>query len=132
MATSRKPHKDLRTPTGPPDAYVQLSFHLPKFYLRVLDGEAAFLRIRRAQVLEQLVSRKMGRVRLERSPSAPKYKVQPNELRDVARYLWHCRKDVKAELDQLREKLGNIPARDWVILALNEWIGFPGGTIERE
>ena len=124
--------KNLKTPLSPSDGYIQLSFQLPKFYLRVLDGEAAFLWQRRSQILELLVVRKLGRLKMERSPSAPKYKVQQNELHEVSRYIWHCRKEVKAGLDRLREQMGNVPPRSWVILALNEWIGLPSGTIELE
>jgi hypothetical protein len=29
--------------------------------------------------------------------------------------------------DELRERIGNVPPRAWVILALNEWIGLPAG-----
>jgi hypothetical protein len=113
---------------GPGDPYVQLSIHLPKFHLRVLDGEAAFLGQHRAQFLELLVLRKVGLLRVERALSAPKYEVKGNELHEVVRYIWHCRRELKVHLDRLRERMGNVPPRSWVILALNEWIGLPAGV----
>ncbi len=126
---SRKPRRTQHTGGGPgTDAYVQLSLHLPKFYLRVLDGEATFLGQRRAQILELLVLRKVGLLRVERAPSAARYEVKGNELHEVERYIWHCRRELKAHLDRLRERMGNVPPRAWVILALNEWIGLPAGV----
>jgi len=96
--------------------------------MRVLDGEAAFLGQRRAQVLELLVLRKVGLLGVERAPCAPRYEVEGNELHEVERYIWHCRGEIKAHLDRLRERMGNVPPRAWVILALNEWIGLPAGV----
>lgn len=114
-----------------PDAYVQMAFHLPKFYLRVLDGEAAYLGgQRRSQVLELLVLRKAGLIRAERSSSAPKYQVGRGELDDLVRYIWHCRHEIKEHLDRLRERMGRLPPRAWVMLALNEWIGLPAGMAD--
>jgi hypothetical protein len=113
---------------GASDLYVQMAFHLPKFYLRVLDGEAAYLAgQRRAQILELLVLRKAGLLRVERSPSAPRYQIRRGELDELERYLWHCRREVKEHLDRLLERMGKIPPRAWVMLALNEWIGMPAG-----
>jgi len=108
--------------------YVQLSFQLPAFYVRVLDGEAELLSQRRSTLLEFLVLRKSGVVGFERSPQAPRYRVDRRELYELKRYVWHCRLDIKERLDQLRERMGNIPPRSWVILALNEWIGLPAGV----
>ena len=122
------PFASRATPHGPDKEYRQIGFALPKFYLRVLDGEAAFLGQRRSQVLELLVLRKAGRLVVERSPHAPKYRVEGDELHEVERYLWHCRTEIKEHLDRLRERMGNIPPRTWVTLALNEWIGLPSGV----
>ena len=116
---------DLRASAHP---YVQLSFQLAAFYVRVLDGEAELLSQRRSTLLEFLVLRKTGDVIFERSPRAAKYRVAPGELHEVQRYVWHCRLDIKERLDRLRERMGNIPPRSWVILALNEWIGLPAGV----
>jgi hypothetical protein len=44
------------------------------------------------------------------------------------RFVWHCRPEIKEHLDRLRERMGTIPPRSWVILALNEWIGLPAGV----
>jgi hypothetical protein len=124
---------DLDGPTGEElrssnQPYVQLSFQLPAFYLRVLDGEAELLSQRRSTLLELLVLRKSGGILVERSPSAPKYRLDRRELHQLKRYVWHCRPDIKERLDRLRERMGNIPPRSWVILALNEWIGLPAGV----
>jgi hypothetical protein len=124
---------DLDGPTGEElrssnQPYVQLSFQLPAFYLRVLDGEAELLSQRRSTLLELLVLRKSGGILVERSPSAPKYRLDRRELHELKRYVWHCRPDIKERLDRLRERMGNIPPRSWVILALNEWIGLPAGV----
>jgi len=131
MAPSPKrpsPLDNRHTPHGPDKEYRQIGFALPRFYLRVLDGEAAFLGQRRSQVLEMLVLRKAGLLRVERVPSAPKYRVGRDELREVERYIWHCRTEIKDHLDRMRERMGNLPPRAWVILALNEWIGLPSGV----
>jgi len=136
MARRPKGHEDemqLDAPTGielrsSRQPYVQLSFQLPAFYVRVLDGEADLLSQRRSTLLELLVLRKSGVVGFERSPQAPRYRVDRRELHELKRYVWHCRRDIKERLDELRERMGNIPPRSWVILALNEWIGLPAGV----
>lgn len=108
--------------------YAQIAFQLPKFYLRILDSEAERLgRMRRSQLLELLVLRKTGLCRFERTGTVT-YKAGRNEVDEVERYIWHCRTEIKDELDTLRARMGNIPPRSWVILALNEWIGLPSGT----
>ena len=125
-SASRPPNRT--PPLGGPGAYTQLAFQLPRFYLHVLDQEAAFLgNQRRSQVLELLVLRKAGLLRAERAPGAPKYHPTRRDLEEVDRYIWHCRPEIKEHLDQLRARMGNIPPRSWVILALNEWIGLPSG-----
>ena len=116
------------TPPPSDKGYTQLSFQLPRFYLRVLDGEAAFLGQRRSQLLELLVLRKVGLLTVERSPSAPKYKPNRRELQEVDRFVWHLRPEIKAHLTRLRERLGNLPPKNWVILAINEWVGLPSGV----
>ncbi len=111
-----------------PADYVQVAFQLPKFYLRVLDSEAESLgRMRRSQLLELLVLRKAGLCKFERVLTA-KYRPEPDELEELGRYIWHCRVEIKTLLDRLRTRLGNLPPRSWVVLALNEWIGLPGGV----
>jgi hypothetical protein len=117
-----------KTPNGPDKEYRQIGIALPRFYLRVLVGEAAFIGMRRSQILELLVLRKAGLLRVERAPSAPRYRVERKELEEVERYLWHCRTEIKEHLDRMRERMGNLPPRAWVILALNEWIGLPSGV----
>jgi hypothetical protein len=110
-----------------------MALHLPKFYIRVLDGEAAHLcGQRRSQVLELLVLKKAGILRVERGLSAPKYHVRRGELDDLERYIWHCRHPIKEHLDRLRERMGRLPPRSWVMLALNEWIGMPSGMGDLE
>ena len=52
------------TPPPSEKGYTQLSFALPKYYVDVLDKEAAFLGQRRSQLLEMLVLRKLGRFTL--------------------------------------------------------------------
>ena len=130
MTEPKNPSDRKAAPIAPPvDGYYQIGMMLPKFYLRVLDEEGAYLGgMRRSQILDLLVLRKAGRLRLERSPAAPKYRVGPEEMEELERYLWHCRVEIKALLDRLRERTGNILARPWVILALNEWIGLPAGV----
>lgn len=129
MSPPRSPFESKSTPVGSEkDAYFQIGVQLPKFYLRVLDGEGAYLAdMRRSQVLELLVLRKAGRLRIERSPHAPEYRAAPGELEALDRYLRHCRREIKALLDLLRERMGGIPPRSWIILAVNEWIGLPAG-----
>jgi len=129
MSERRNPFESKTTPLGTEkDGYVQIGVQLPKFYLRVLDGEGEYLGgMRRSQVLELLVLRKAGRLRVERSTHAPEYRPAPGELDDLDRYLWHSRREIKVILDLLRERMGGIPPRSWIILALNEWIGLPAG-----
>src|SRR5215475_6085142 len=130
MTETRNPSGRKVTPVAPPgDGYYQIGMMLPKFYLRVLDEEGAYLGgMRRSPILDLLVLRKAGRLRLERSSGAPKYRVEPGEIEELERYLWHCRVEIKELFDRLRERTGNILARPWVILALNEWIGLPAGV----
>ena len=47
------------TPAPSEKGYTQLSFALPKYYIDVLDKEAAYLSQRRSQLLEMLVLRKL-------------------------------------------------------------------------
>src|SRR5687767_348471 len=119
----RKDERSRHTPAPTEKGYTQLSFHLPKFYLRVLDSEAAFVNQRRSQLLELLVLRKVGLLTVERSPSAPKYQPAKRELHEVDRFVWHLRPEIKDHLTRLRERMGNLPPKTWVVLALNEWIG---------
>src|SRR5687768_6396264 len=128
MAPTKRPDPFGSKTQGPDKEYRQIGIALPRFYLRVLDTEAAFVGMRRSQILELLVLRKAGLLRVERSPSAPKYRVQRKELEEVERYLWHCRTEIKDHLDRMREQMGNLPPRAWVTLALNEWIGLPSGV----
>ena len=117
------------TPVRPePGGYVQVAFQLSKFYLRVLDSEAEYLgRMRRSQLLELLVLRKAGLCKFERM-STVKYRAEPNEIDELERYIWHCRTEIKTLLDGLRARMGNVPPRSWVVLAVNEWIGLPSGV----
>jgi len=127
----QRPRKDQgrgATPAPSEKGYTQLSFLLPRFYLRVLDGEAAFLGQRRSQLLELLVLRKVGLLTVERSPSAPTYKAARRELDEADRFVWHLRPEIKAHLTRLRERMGNLPPKTWVVLALNDWIGLPAGV----
>jgi len=110
------------------EPYIQLSFQLPAFYVRVLDGEAMHLGQRRSTLLEFLVLRKSGMCVFERAPSAPKYRRERGDLDVTKRFVWHVRPEIKERLDRLRERMGNLPPRTWVILALNEWIGLPSGV----
>src|SRR6266545_4412891 len=108
--------------------YAQIAFQLSKFYLRVLDSEAEYLgRMRRSQLLELLVLRKAGLCKFERT-STVNYSAEPNEIDELERYIWHCRTEIKNLLDGLRARMGNVPPRSWVVLALNEWIGLPSGV----
>lgn len=118
------------TPAPTEKGYAQVALLLPAFYIRVLDGEAAFLGQRRSQILELLVLRKLGLLVVERAPSAPKYTVKSGELDKQDRFVWHCRGDVKKQFDELRRRMGNIPPKTWITLALNEWIGLPSGMSE--
>jgi len=129
-ARSRRRESHHAEPPPPPvePDYVQVAFQLPKFYLRVLDNEAEFLgRMRRSVFLELLVLRKAGLCKFERV-ATQKYGPEAGELEELERYLWHCRIEIKRLLDGLRARLGNLPPRSWVVLALNEWIGLPGGV----
>ena len=114
MTEPKNPSGRKVTPVGPPGDYYQIGMMLPKFYLRVLDEEGVFLGgMRRSHILDLLVLRKAGRLRIERSPAAPKYRVEPGEIEELERYLWHCRVEIKALFDRLRERTGNILARPW-------------------
>ena len=46
------------------------------------------------------------------------------------RFVWHCRNEIKALMDEQRKRMGNIPPRTWAILAINEWIGLPSGMAD--
>lgn len=130
MAQAPKHPKPVNraTPAPTEKGYTQLSFLLPRFYLRVLDGEADFLSQRRSQILEFLVLRKVGLLTVARSTQAPTYKPSRTELDEVDRFVWHLRPEIKAHLDGLRARMGNLPPKTWVVLALNEWIGLPSGV----
>ncbi len=94
----------------------------------MLDSEAEYLgRMRRSQLLELLVLRKAGLCTFERTSTA-KYRADPDEIDTLERYIWHCRTEIKTHLDTLRARVGNVPPRSWVVLALNEWIGLPSGV----
>jgi hypothetical protein len=117
------------TPPPTEKGYSQLSFALPRFYLDVLDRESAFLGQRRSQLLEMLVLRKLGKFHLERSPSAPSHKPPTRKDLDATdRFVWHVRAEIKKQFDELRLRMGGIPSKTWIILALNEWIGLPSGV----
>ena len=51
--------------------YIQIGLTLPRFYLDVLESDANFLGIRRAQVLEFILLRKLGLITATRVPGAP-------------------------------------------------------------
>src|SRR5687767_13946909 len=106
------------TPPPSEKGYTQYSFQLPRYYLDVLEKEAAYLSHRRSPFLELLVLRKLGRFSLERSPSAPKHKPPKREdLVDQDRFVWHMRPEIKVMFDNLRLKMGDIPPKSWIILA---------------
>jgi len=107
--------------------YVQVALALPRFHLRVLESEGKFIGKRRSEVLEFLVQRKAGILDVNRSASAPKYEPDPKELATSERFIWHCPAEVKKRFDELRMAMGNIGAREWVIFAINEWIGLKAG-----
>lgn len=99
--------------------------HLPLPTLRILDGEAACYGWSRSQFLEALVWHKYGQgLRLERLPAAPKYRFKSEEWLHSERWIWYCRWETKERLDEMRLGMGNIKPAPWVVLALNEWIGF--------
>src|SRR5262245_33298104 len=108
---------------------VQIAFTLPRFYLDALDREAALLGKKRGDVLRMLLDRKLGKYLRERSPSAPKVKPpKAAELEDGERYIWYLDQDEKRQFDALRNKMGGILPRAWIVLALNEWFGLPSGV----
>ena len=113
-----------KTPTPSERGYIQVQLAFPTVYQDILDKEAELLGIRRAQFLEYLVRRKDGSFPLTRPATGPTYKI-PRDLGEPSRYIWHCRDEVKARFDELRQRLGNIPPTNWFILALNEWLGMP-------
>ena len=53
--------------------------------------------------------------------------MEAGELDETEQYLWYCRDAMRTHLDALRKKMGNIAPTNFVILALNEWIGLPSG-----
>jgi len=118
------------TPVPTEKGYTQVALALPAFYIRVLDGEADFLGQRRSQILELLLLRKLGLLVVERAASAPKYAIKAGELDQLDRFVWHCKADVKKQFDALRLRMGNIPPKTWIVLALNEWIGLPSGMAD--
>ena len=86
MSSPRNPFDSKLTPQGG-DGYFQIGMQLPRFYLRVLDEEGTYLAgMRRSQVLELLVLRKAGRLRVDRSPSAPRYRVASGEMDELVRF----------------------------------------------
>ena len=125
-SAARVPRKSpmAKTPTPSERGFIQVQLNFPSAYQDILDAEAALLQIKRSQFLEFLVRRKDGTFPLSRPSSGPTHKI-PEDLGESSRYIWHCHKDVKDRLDELRLRLGNIPPTNWFILALNEWLGLP-------
>lgn len=109
--------------------YTQLSFALPRYYIDLLDREAEFLVLRRSQLLEMLILRKLGKMVLERAASAPKHAPPKREdLEATDRFVWHIRAEIKDLFDELRLRMGGISSKEWIRLALNEWVGLPSGV----
>jgi hypothetical protein len=128
---AKRPGPMRATPPPSERGYTQLSFALPKFYIDVLDKEAAYLGQRRSQLLEMLVLRKLGRFTLERSPSAPRHKPPKKaDLEATDRFVWHIRAEIKGMFDELRLRMGGISSKAWITLALNDWIGLPSGIAD--
>jgi len=124
----RPPGSSAKNTPRPNDrGFTSIRLTLPRFYMRVLDGDAAFLGQRRSEFLDLMIQRKAGLLKAERSSRAPKYKMEAGELDETEQYLWYCRDAMRTHLDALRKKMGNIAPTNFVILALNEWIGLPSG-----
>src|SRR5262249_49321819 len=94
MTMARPTRRSSRLTNLDPSArskYAQITVQLPKFHLRVLNTESVWLgHMRRSQLLELLVLRKAGRIRVERVASARQYRVERGELESKQRYVWHC------------------------------------------
>jgi hypothetical protein len=78
-----------------------------------------------------LVLRKLGRMVLERAPTAPKHSPPTREdLEATDSFVWHIRGEIKDLFDELRLRMGGISSKEWIRLALNEWIGLPSGLAD--
>ena len=110
-----------------PRGLIPISVRLPAAYLRILGTEAALLGLRRNAFLASLLRRKLGKMKLERSEGAPEYTVTDRELEDYKQYTWHCDPDIRRLLDADIKQMGLTSYSSWINVALNEWIGRPGG-----
>src|SRR5262249_47012530 len=89
-----------------------------------------FMRVRRGMLLEQLLARRLGELELERPRNAPQYDDIPEkELTETSVWNWYMRPEVQRLVDWDRKRLGmaHLGMGAWVTIALNDWIGHPGG-----
>ena len=102
---------------------------LPAWYWQVIDGEAAHLGCSRSEFLHKLVRIRLGRETSSRGPNLPPVKWEPKLVaKEGDRKVWYCDPPIKSEFDELLRALGDMPPKNWFILAVNEWLGFPPGT----
>jgi len=101
---------------------------LPVSHLEILSAEARFLKLRRGEFLQLLLTRKLGLVLLERPEGAPVYEFSDEELGTTRRFVWYLRMERKVLFDRDRLAMGNVRPRDWVILELNRWIDYRFGV----
>jgi hypothetical protein len=104
-----------------------ISVKLPLAYLKILETEAALLRIPRSQFLSLLVAQKCDGFVFKRPPNAPEYSFSDRELQEAKLFLWYCEPKTREAVDRDRKQMGLSSFASWVNVILNHWIGRPGG-----
>src|SRR5262249_35672597 len=104
----------------------QIQVWLPKAHLEMLSKEADLIRVPRANLLMMLLQKRRSGFIFERPASAPKYTFQPKDFEDVVRYTWYMDTEMKRLLDQDRMLMGNLTIASWVIVVLNQYVGWEG------
>jgi hypothetical protein len=74
-----------------------------------------------------LLRRKMSGLGLERPSNAPTYSFAKADFERTERYAWYVRPEEREKIEDDCLRMGKIPVSAWIVFALNEWIGQPGG-----
>jgi hypothetical protein len=105
---------------------------LTKAHLHVLLTESNLWGVGKGDFLTMLLRRKHGELVFERPKHAPLYTFANRQLLESERYAWYLPKIDVPKLEGDCRRLGKITVSTWAALAINHWIGQPGGIAEAE